>query len=182
MNNAVTLGANGVSIGGTGTGTLGGVITDGASTFTLTKVGAGAITLGANNTYSGAVTVSAGTLVATNTGSLGDAVAANVITAGATLDLNFNGTASDTFTVSGTGVGGLGAILFSNGTGTTISGGITLGASSTFGGTGVGTISSVITDSGSTFNFTKAGTSTLTLSNSNTYSGITTVSRYLNCH
>ena len=109
----------------------------------------------------------------TNAAALADTIAANVISSGATLDLNFNGTLAPahTFTVSGTGVGGNGAITFSNGTGSTLSGGITLGANTTFGGAGIGTISGAIADGLSSFSVTKLGAGTLTLTNTNTFDG-----------
>jgi fibronectin-binding autotransporter adhesin len=50
--------------------TVGGVIDDGASTFGLTKAGAGTLALSGANTYNGATTISAGTLRISGTGSI----------------------------------------------------------------------------------------------------------------
>jgi autotransporter-associated beta strand protein len=52
--------------------TQSGVITDGASTFGITKTGAGFLVLSAANTYDGATTINNGTLVITNDQALGN--------------------------------------------------------------------------------------------------------------
>lgn len=60
---AVTLGANRtLTVNGANALTVGGVIDDGASTFSLTKTGTGTLTLTGNNTYGGTTTVNGGTL------------------------------------------------------------------------------------------------------------------------
>jgi filamentous hemagglutinin family protein len=62
----VTLGANStVDVTGTQL-TISGVITDGASTYGLTKTGSGILVLSNTNTYDGTTTISAGTLVLQN--------------------------------------------------------------------------------------------------------------------
>jgi autotransporter-associated beta strand protein len=67
--------------GGAANYTYGGVLSDGAGTLALTKIGSGTQTLSGSNTYTGATTVSAGTLLIT--GALG---ATDVtVAAGATL-------------------------------------------------------------------------------------------------
>jgi autotransporter-associated beta strand protein len=55
------------------TGTISGIINDGASSFGLTKTGAGALTLTSANTYDGGTTISAGTINILNAASLGTA-------------------------------------------------------------------------------------------------------------
>jgi autotransporter-associated beta strand protein len=55
------------------TGSISGIISDGAFTFGLTKTGAGALTLTNANTYDGATTISAGTINIRNAASLGTA-------------------------------------------------------------------------------------------------------------
>ena len=59
---AVTLGGNRQVTVTANTLTVGGVIGDGASSFSLTKAGAGTMTLTGNNTYKGGTAVSLGTL------------------------------------------------------------------------------------------------------------------------
>lgn len=59
---AVTRGATRQVTVAAGNLTVGGAIGDGGSGFGLTKVGAGALTLGGANTYTGTTTVTAGTL------------------------------------------------------------------------------------------------------------------------
>jgi len=68
----VTLGANSTyNIAGDQL-TQSGVITDGASTFGITKAGAGFLVLSAANTFDGATTINNGTLVITNDRALGN--------------------------------------------------------------------------------------------------------------
>jgi autotransporter-associated beta strand protein len=70
--------------------TVGGVITDGTSSFGLTKAGSGTLDLNGNNTYNGGTTVSAGTLSIAYA-YLDDSAVVSVAS-GATLDLDFVGT------------------------------------------------------------------------------------------
>lgn len=99
-----TVQTGGITLGGTTTfdvttGTRlaivnSGAITDGASTFGITKTGAGELALGAfANTYDGTVTVSAGTLAVGSQGSLGTGAGAVQVTA----TLKYTGAAT-TFT------------------------------------------------------------------------------------
>jgi fibronectin-binding autotransporter adhesin len=77
--------------------TIGGTITDGTSSYGLTKAGAGTLKLTGVNTYNGATTVSAGTLSlgnGTDNSNLDDDAIVSVAT-GATLDLNFASTNAD---------------------------------------------------------------------------------------
>lgn len=77
----------------------------------LNKNGANRLTLGGNNatTFYGPVNVNSGTLRAGSTNALGAGQVA--VAAGATLDLNGQALDAPTVTISGTGVGGLGAIV-----------------------------------------------------------------------
>jgi outer membrane autotransporter protein len=122
---------------------------------TLTKAGAGTLTLSALNTYTGTTTVNAGTLAM----GIANAIAASsavTVNSGATLALDdFSQTANN---LSGAGTVTLGSqpstVLTANNTADTA-------------------FSGVISGSGSV---AKTGASTLTLSGTNTYSGGTTVS------
>jgi len=101
-------------IDGAASQTLPGIISGAGA---LTKAGAGTLTLTGNNSYQGLTTISAGTVFAENNASFGSAAEGTVIEPGATLEVG--GTiAANTFTlngemitVSGTGVGGNGAIV-----------------------------------------------------------------------
>ena len=118
------------------------------STGDLTKTGAGTLTLGGTNTFTGDLTISAGTV--TVSGTLHNDV--DVLNSG-TYDVD----ATDTInSLSGTGAVELNT-------------GITL----TTGDANNQTISGVISGAG---NLTKVGNGILTLSNTNTYSGDTTIS------
>ncbi|MCI5054129.1 MAG: autotransporter-associated beta strand repeat-containing protein [Pelagibacteraceae bacterium] len=145
--NAVT-GTYNLFFGGSGNITVSDPIA--TSTGTLTKDGAGTLTLSATNTYSGTTTISAGTLKVS--GSLNDSTAVTV-ESGATYTLG----SSDT-------VGSLAG-----------AGAISLGSNTlTAGGDNTSTeVSGIISGTGA---LTKSGTGTLTLSGTNTYSGSTTIS------
>lgn len=99
-----TIQTGGITLGGTTTFDVttdtrlaivnSGAITDGASTFGITKTGGGELALGAfANTYDGTVTVSAGTLAVGSQGSLGTGAGAVQVTA----TLKYTGAAA-TFT------------------------------------------------------------------------------------
>lgn len=86
----------------------------------LAKTGAGTLRLGGNNSYSGETLIGAGTVVADHSNALGPNGAGTVIASGATLDVggalaaNTLRLGPETITVSGTGVGGKGAIVNSS--------------------------------------------------------------------
>jgi autotransporter-associated beta strand protein len=140
-----------------GSGVFSGVIQNGAGGVALIKNGGGTETLSGPNTYSGATTISAGTL---------QVGAANAIPS--TTDVTDNGTldlAGNADTIGA--LAGSGAVLDSNATGATLTVGAT-GNNGTFSGT--------IIDQNGSLSFTKTGASTETLTATNTYSGITTIS------
>ena len=150
--------------------TVGGVIS--GSTFSLTKLGAGALTLSGTNTFTGGTTLSAGTLNINNAQALGT-VAGTFTISGGTIDntsggsittLNYPQSWGGNFTFTGTNALnlGTGAVAMSASRQVTVSG-------STL------TVGGVI--SGATFGLTKLGAGTMTLSGNNTYNGTTTVSR-----
>ncbi|MEK8050518.1 autotransporter-associated beta strand repeat-containing protein [Ideonella sp. DXS22W] len=158
-----------------------------SGTGSLTKAGAGTLTLSGANTYSGGTTVSAGTLVAgaasvaatqdtPASGAFG--TGAVTVSSGASVDLA--GLAvHNAWSLNGTGVDGLGALRSSSGTTGRSSGAITLAGNATLGvadGAAL-SLSGVIANADTTARaLTKAGAGTLTLSGANTYSGGTTVS------
>ena len=118
-----------------------------SATGSLTKVGSGTLTLSNTNTFTGDLTISAGTV--TVSGTLHDDV--DVINSG-TYDVDTTDTINS--------LSGSGAVELNTG--------ITL----TTGDEGSDEISGIISGAG---NLTKVGSGTLTLSNTNTYSGITII-------
>ena len=136
----------------TNMGTISSILAGGG--ITLTKTGAGTVTLSGNNTYTGLTDVQAGTLSLGRAGST-IADAAPVKVSGGTLDV----ANSDT----------VGAVELSSGT---ISGAGTLTGAS-YNLTNTGTISSILGGGG--IALTKTGAGTATLSASNTYTGLTDV-------
>jgi fibronectin-binding autotransporter adhesin len=148
--------------------TVGGVIGDGGSGYSLTKNGAGTLRLNGANTFSGGLTLSAGTLSLGNNAALGTGTftiaggAIDVTAARSTTNDNAQAWNGD-FTFLGTSTLNLGTgavALNANRT-------VTVDASTL-------TVGGVI--SGAGFGITKAGAGDLTLSGtSNTYTGATTI-------
>jgi len=105
----------------------------------LTNIGTGMVTLGGANSFDGEVDVLQGTLRVWNSSALGDTFGATKVSNGATLDItNTANVGAEAITVSGTGVGGNGAIVNSSSSGTfvapnfrnlTITGDTTVGGS-----------------------------------------------------
>jgi autotransporter-associated beta strand protein len=125
---------------------------------TLTKAGAGTLTLNGANTHSGTTTVSAGTLALGHTNALQNS----------TLDTGVSGAQAVNFTVAGANTYTLGGLQGADGlaiSSNTISVGAN-NASTAFSGAISGTNGRLV----------KTGTGTLTLNGSNTYTGNTTVS------
>jgi len=173
---------------------------------TLTKSGAGTLTLSGTNGFSGLTTISVGTVKlgaagnATNT-PLGTTGAGTIVAAtGAALDLNgFTLGTAEALTLNGTGVSNGGALTNSSASAATYSGLLTLGsASSIIASNGNMILSHTGTISGATFGLTlggtagasslasiigttsgtvtKTGAGTWTVSGANSYTGTTTVS------
>ncbi|MBW8782923.1 MAG: autotransporter-associated beta strand repeat-containing protein [Verrucomicrobia bacterium] len=188
LTNAGGLGTSAITVNNGGTAT----INVGAATVANAFSGAGILntTLPATSgtlTLSGDLSGFTGTLnvgIGSGGGKLAFSTATqgNVISSSATINVATNGTlfvasalnyGSSLFLNGGTTGEALGQLRIEGGA--TWTGNITLNANSTIGGnSGTGTISGVIAGSG--FGFTKVGGSTLVLSNTNTYTGGTTIS------
>lgn len=189
---AVALGAVS-SIGGTGDITISGAV---SGNYALTKVGKGVLQMGTNSSTA-AINVSEGILKLGSSSSLGaPSAAGTTVLNGATIDLNGQTyTSTEPLSLSGTGVGGLGALTNSSLTQATFKGVITFTAAASIvgecgtiaitgtpvssdvaiilGGSAGGSIGTVIAGAR---NLVKEGNGTWTLSGINTYSGATTIS------
>ena len=165
-----TAGAN-FSVAGTQL-TLSGVINDAASTFGITKTGAGILTLSNANTYDGVTAVNAGTLRVTANDALGSMTNGTSVAAGAELDVQSTlYTTAEALTLDN------GATLRTSTGTSSYAGNITLTtASAAIAVDGVRlTLSGVIDDGGSTFGINKSGNAILELTNTNTYDGVTAI-------
>lgn len=106
------------------------------SSGSVTKNGSGVLILSGASTYLGPTTVAAGTLKAGSGTALGDAAGGTTVSNGATLDVNGQALGAEIITVSGAGVGGVGAII-NTGTGANNAlRNVTLAGDATFGGAG----------------------------------------------
>ena len=125
-----------------GTLTLGGVISDGSTATGITKSGSGTLVLSGVSLFSGPTTVTAGTLklgasgTSAGNGALGSNAAGTTVQSGATLDFDGKSTYVESITVSGTGVGGSGALINTGADQLNAVQHVTLAADATFGGTG----------------------------------------------
>ena len=160
----------GLTLGGSGNGSIASII--GTTSGTVTKTGTGVWTVSGASTYTGLTTISAGTLklgavgTATNT-PLGTITNGTVVTSGA-LDMNgFTLGTTEGLTINGTGILGGGALTNSSATAVSYSGIITLGSSSSI-VANAGNISTTGTVSGGTNSLTTGGINTLSLGGSAT--------------
>lgn len=155
-----------------GTLTLGGVISDGSGASGITKSGNGNLILSGVSTYSGAVSVNAGTLklgasgTSLANGALGSNASGTTVQSGATLDFGGFNTYAESITVSGSGVGGNGALINTGADQINAAQNVTLAADTTFGGTNRWDLrqnSAAPTFNMGGFNLTKTGTNRMSL-------------------
>ncbi|WP_296341163.1 autotransporter-associated beta strand repeat-containing protein [Reyranella sp.] len=164
-------------------GTYGGAM---SGTGGLTLTGPGNVTLTGANTYSGGTTVSGGTLTGTTTSLQGNILNNAAVVFGQSTDGTYSGAMSGTGGLTKNGAGNLtltGANTYSGGT--TVSGGVLLGTTTSlqgnivnnaavvFGQSTDGTYSGAMSGTGG---LTKNGAGNLTLTGTNTYTGGTMVS------
>ncbi len=160
FNGAISLGGGTrtITVDNTATTTFAGAVTEPWYSG-ITKAGSGELVLSGNNTFSAPVTVSGGTLTLAHNNALGDAgTYGNSVASGATLQLQGGITVTESFTVTGTGAGGNGALHNASGT-NTLDGAVTLGGNSTFtssAGT-LGITGQLQIDTGNTLTTTGAG-------------------------
>nr|WP_315160725.1 autotransporter-associated beta strand repeat-containing protein [uncultured Flavobacterium sp.] len=106
-----------------------------SGTGTVTKSGAGALTLSGGNSYTGLTTISQGILKCGSTNALGTIAGSTTIVDGAALDLNgLNYSTAEPLTINGTGVSANGVISNSTTTAATFAGPITLASNATING------------------------------------------------
>ncbi|MDY3556234.1 Ig-like domain repeat protein [Gemmata sp. JC717] len=160
-------------------------ITQTANVNSIEKIGTGPIALAGVNTFSAGVAVTSGTLIASSDTALGDTSRGTTVANGATLAITNGASVNESLTITGTGVGGAGALrqmadpyrIFRNANPTNPAcfwtGGITLSPSAAIGASGRLTISGTgISGSG---DLSKVGGGTVSLSVANTYAGQTLV-------
>ncbi|MFZ4766333.1 MAG: beta strand repeat-containing protein, partial [Roseimicrobium sp.] len=168
-NKSVTVQAGGGDLDVSDSGgslTLSGAVT-GSGAFT--KTGPGVLVLSGLNTHTGTTTISSGTLRAGSANALGSITGGTVIQSGATLDVGGFNLGAEPVSVSGTGVGGNGAILNSGAQQTNALRFVTLTGDTTFAtGTsrwdirGTGVASTATLDLAG-FKLTKTGTGSIAL-------------------
>lgn len=152
-----------------------GAITDGASTFGITKTGAGELALAAfSNTYDGAVTVSAGTLAIGSVGALGTGVATVQVTG----NLKYTGAAgtlSRATQLNGAApsleAAGTGALTVSNLSQDVATKTVTLKGANT----DANTITSSLSDNSGVLSLTKEGAGKWVTTGARSYTGTTAV-------
>ena len=146
----------------------GGMILDGGNNYSITKLGAGALTLSAGNTYGGGTNLYAGSLSINNATAIGTGPLN--ISAWTTLGGNTTMAGGNAININGSFTYGI-----ANGlnTGTSI---VTLGGKYLMTVNNTFTLGGPVVDGGNAYGITKAGTAALTLANSfSTYTGKTII-------
>ncbi len=166
INGNIADATNLLTIAGSGNTSLGGVLGSGSGGLTMS--GSDTLTLSGANNYAGATMVNTGTLVLGNASALGTTTGGTTVASGATLDLNGQTVGAEPLTISGTGLGGNGALINSSAVTATFGGTIT---NQTFTVGGSGNINLTGSING-TATLTKIGTGTLTLSGTTDNNGL----------
>ena len=153
-----------LTVGNSAANTFAGTLQDGlgGGSLGLTKSGTGTLKLSGNNTFTGVTTVGAGILVLGNSNALGDMSSGTSVAAGATLDLGGQAVGAEPLTISGTGLGGNGALVNSGVNFGTLAGTVSSSGFSVGGSGGIALSGSVNTSG--TFLLTKIGNGELLLS------------------
>ena len=128
--------------------------------YLLTLAGAGTTLLSGSNSHSGMI-VSSGTLQIGNSNAL--AAVSNLVSSGATLDLNGKTSVRGLSSLLGTGIGGNGALVNNSGSAAGVLGDISVG-NNTFTVGGIGDINLTRVTGAGGLTLTKIGNNTLTLS------------------
>ena len=140
----------------------------------IVKSGDSTLNLATVNSFTGSVDIQGGTLQVGNTGALGTTAGGTTADSGATLDLNGFNIGAEPVTISGSGVGGQGALINNGAAIPTMSiGRIILAGDATIGGSGAwiqnnSGVTASLSTSGNPFNLTKVGANTITLQNLST--------------
>ena len=156
-------GTNAFTFRGTGTTTIDGVVErSGASgTLTLTKTDAGTLILNGANSVDGTITVSGGKLVAAHANALGPIAQPTTVQNTATLDVRA-ALVAESISVTGTGVGGFGALITATANTGTVTGTLTLTGNTSIGGAGTGilNINGIVAAGGNTLTTLGTGVTT----------------------
>ena len=169
-----------LTVNNSGANTFAGTLRDGTASaaLTLTKTGAGTLTLSGANAYTGTTNINGGAISVTANANLGStAPAAGITFSGGTLLIggsSSNFSTSRAITLNGGGTLDSGAVgnTMTFMTGSTVTNGANL---LTLQGSGAGSLADVIGNGSG--GVTKSGTGTWMLSGSNSYTGLTTISQ-----
>ena len=153
---------------------LNGFIINGAGSIggsaSIVKSGASTLNISTANTFTGPVDIQGGTLQLGNGAALGSITSGTTVEPGATLDLSGQIIGGEPLTISGNGVGGVGALV-NNGAGQaqelrqiTLAGNATIGGSGLLGVNNMGGTASLSTG-GNSYSLTKTGANQFTLQN-----------------